>query len=314
MKVQNLLQKNKYSFFIFSVFLMLSLIYDGFDSFELFACRIFLCIAASVFFSATFNSKKENASFGAFAFLSVISCNTIFLTSDIHILLSLSCFLLALFFEEKIKFLTPVFAGFCVLSQPLTVLFFVPTIIITLIAKKQKLFSALTLAIAMAAFGFTKFAEQSEFYLEQFSSYHLSIHLIYFSNNHLQTLAQFFLVSAPLAAVAIASLIRLIMKKKIIESVLIFASVFLSLFAFALSKNTQTVFMILIPIFASFITLQDHDAFKETTEETGTFFLKHLLLFLCSVTWTAGYPLVFGAYPYDSEFFSKATFVIFRQE
>ncbi len=317
MKIKALLNKNKYSFFVFAVLCMLCLIYGDFESAFLLICKLFLCGTVSLFFAPFLSDEKsgrENVFLCAFSLLSVISCNAIFLTKDIHILLSLSCFFIALIFEKRFKYLTPVFAGLCVLSQPLTLLFFAPAIIISLAAKKEKLLSVLTAVISVATFALTKAFKAAEFFADQFSSYYLSVHLFYLSNEHLKMLAQFALCSIPLLIIFAIYLVRLFLNKKRLSAALVLCSAFLSIFAFALSKNTTTVFMILIPIFALMLSLKPEDGFKEAASKISEFFGRHLLLFLLSIAWVAAYPLTLGSYPYSSELFSKATFIIFRQE
>ncbi len=314
MKTQALLNKNKYSFLCFAVLLMLSFIYDGFSNITISICKVVLSAVVSIFFSSFLNEEKKILPLCAFSLLTVISCNAIFLTEDIHILLSITCFFCAMFFESKCKVLTPVFSGLCVIVQPLTLLFFVPSIIISLIAKKEKLLAIITAAASAVSFVLTKFLAQSEFYIDQFSSYYLSLHLVYFSNEHLEIFSQFLICSIPLLAVALIYLIRLFLNGKKLESIFIFVSILISVFAFALSKNTTTVIMILIPIFALMLALYGENGFKETADTIGDFFQKHLLLFLLLTAWVASYPLTFGTYPYGSELFSKSTYVIFRQE
>ncbi len=317
MKIKALVNKNKYSFFVFALLCMLCIIYSDFESVLLLICKIFLCGIVSLFFAPFLSDEKsgrENVFLCAFSLLGVISCNAIFLTKDIHILLSLSCFFIALIFEKRFKYLTPVFAGLCVLSQPLTLLFFAPAITISLAAKKEKLLSVLTLIISVASFALAKAFEAVDFFADQFSSYHLAVHLVYFSNEHKELLSQFALCTVPLAEVALAYLVRLFFNKKRLYAVLLLLSVSLSAFAFALSENTTTVFMISVPIFALMLSLKAEDGFKETSCELCSFFDRHLLLFLLLIAWVAAYPLTLGSYPYSSELFSKSTFIIFRQE
>ncbi len=317
MKTKALLSKNKYALLSFTLLLMLSFIYDGFSDTSIIAVKVFACVAVSLFFVPHLSGDENgNGSIFlcAFCLIAVMAGNAIFLTRDIHILLSLSSFFLSLFFEEKFKYLTPVFAGICVLSQPLTVLFFAPAIILSLFAKKEKLLAISTAAICVGVFALTKALAETEFYLDQFSSYYLSVHLFYLSNEHTQALTQFLPCALPLSAVAAGYLVRLFLSGKKLMPVLIFVSILPSVFAFALSENTTTVFMILIPIFALMLSLKNTDGFSKAADEIEAFFKKHWFFGLLLIVWIASYPLTIGSYPYDSDFFSKATFTIFRQE
>lgn len=316
MDIKATVDKNKYALAVFALLAMPCLIFNGFQSAVTLACRLLLCVDVALFFAPYLcvETKKENAVLSAFSLLSIISCNVIFLTEDVHILLSLFCFFLALFVNGKTKILTAVFAGLCVAAQPLSILFLVPTIIVIQLIKKQKIFAGLSAIFSATVFVVTKLLENSEFYANQFSSYYLSLHLIHFSKTHIDVLMQYLICSVSLVAVALVHLVKLFLNGRKLESIAIFASVLLSVFAFAMSENTHTIFMILIPFFASFISLDGADGFNKTNEEIGKFFTKHFLLFLLLVAFTAGFPTLFGQIPFESEFFSKATFIIFRQE
>lgn len=316
MNIKTMVDKNKYALSIFALLAIPCLIFDGFESALTLACRLLLCVGVALFFAPYLHTevKKEKAVSAAFSILSIISCNVIFLTDDVHILLSLFCFFLALFVNGKAKILTAVFSGLCVAAQPLSILFLVPTIVIVQLIKKQKLFAVFSAVFSVAIFVVTALFEHSEFYADQFSSYYLSLHIIYFSKTHLEVLSQFLICSIPLIAIALAYLVKLFFNGRKIEGIAIFVSALLAVFAFAMSKNTHTVFMILIPFFASLISLDSEDGFGKTNEEIGEFFIKHFLLFLLLVAFIAGFPTVFGQIPFESDFFSRVTFIIFRQE
>lgn len=311
MNIKALLDKNKYALSAFVLLTSLTLIYDGFPSAPLFACRLLLCAVAALFLSPSLTKelKTENAVLPAFFILSLISCNVIFLTTDVHILLSLSSFFLALFFSKKHKPLSPIFAGLCVLSQPLTLLFFTPTIVTIQLAKKQKISAVVSSVISVAVFVLTKLLENSEFYADQFSSYYLSLHIFHLSTTHKEILLQFLFCSIPLILIGAVYLIKAFINGKKAVSILLLLAVALAVFGFALSKNTHTVFMILVPLFAGFVALDDKSA-----AQVDEFFARHTFLFLLTVAFIAGIPMILGALPYESELFSRSTFIIFREE
>lgn len=311
MNIRALFDKNKYALSAFVLLASLTLIYDGFTSAPLFACRLLLCVAAALFLSPSLTKelKTENAILPAFFILSLISCNAIFLTEDIHILLSLSSFFWALFFSEKCKPLSPIFAGLCVLAQPLTLLFLIPTIVTIQLVKKQKIFAAFSAVTAVAAFILTKLLENSDFYADQFSSYYLSLHIFHLSTSHKEILVQFLLCSIPLLFVGAFYLVEMFINGKKALSISLLLAIALAVFGFALSKNTHTVFLLLVPLFASFIALD-----SKTTVQVSGFFTKHIFLFLLIVALTVAMPMILGALPYESELFSRSTFIIFREE
>lgn len=309
MKIKAFAEKNKYALASFAVLALLSVTYGGFENPAVLALRLLVCLGAALFFS--FNVKDdERIYFPAFSLLTLISCNTVFLTCDVHILLSLSFFLLALAFAEKQKILSPVFAGFCVLSQPLTALFFVPAILFVLLLKKQKIPAIISAVVSVVAFVVTKLLSNIDFYADQFSSYYLSLHLVHFSTSHIRVLTDYLVASIPLLAVVIFVLIRVIIKKDFLASVATVASLLCSFYGFALSKNLETAIFILIPVFALFVALSEETNLGSST----TFFKNHKLVFLLLVAFVAGYPLVFGQIPYENDLFSKIAFIIFRQE
>lgn len=313
MKSNALIEKIKYGLAPFVILALLSLIYDGFNNPVVLLVRILLCLSAALLFLFV-TDKDDDFFIPSFAFLSIISGNTIFLTEDIHILLSLMCFFLSLVFTEKVKFLSPLFAFLCVMAQPLSVLFFVPAIISVLLFRKQKISAVISAVSGIVAFIITKLLESSEFYADQFSSYHLAVHLVHFSNQHLEVLSDFIVSSIPLVAVLIFLLLSLFLKKKFLAGVLVAVTLLLSVFAFALSKNHHTVIFTLIPVFSVFLLLRKTEPFENITKTFNVFCQKHLFLFLLFVIFTAGYPLLFGQIPFDSDFFSRVTFIIFRQE
>lgn len=313
MELRTFFGKTKYTLTPFAVLALLSLVYDGFETPVVLALRLLVCIGTSLFFSR-FTNDSKSIYLPVFAFLSVISCNIVFLTDDIHILLSLTLFLLLLTFDGKLRFLTPVFAGLCVIAQPLTLLFFVPSIVGTLFLRKEKVIAAVSSVVSFGAFILTKALAQSEFYDVQFSSYPLSVHLVHFSKTHTEILTDFIFASIPLVAVILFLLISFIIKKKIFAAAALVASALLSIWGFAMSENIHSVFFILVPLLCSALTLYNSADYEEIFVKINAFFSKNLLLFLLAVVFVAGYPLIFGQIPFDSDFFSKTTFIIFRQE
>lgn len=309
MKIKAVVEKNKYSLASFAVLAILSIIYGGFEKPAVFALRLLVCLGAALFFS--FNVKDDDRIyFPAFSLLTLVSCNVIFLTCDIHILLSLSFFLLALAFAEKQKSLPPIFAGLCVLSQPLTILFFVPVILFVLLLKKQKIPAIISAVVSVAAFVVTKLLGNIDFYVDQFSSYYLSLHLVHFSTSHIRVLTDYLVASIPLLVVILFALIKLIIKKEFLVSIATVVSLLCALYGFALSKNLETATFILIPVFALFVSIAEENNLGSITD----FFKSHKLIFLLIIAFVAGYPLVFGQIPYENDLFSKISFIIFRQE
>ncbi len=311
MNIRALFDKNKYALSAFVLLAGLTLIYDGFTSAPLFACRLLLCAVAVLFLSSALTKeiKTESAVMPVFFILSLISCNAVFLTDDIHILLSLSSFLSALFFVEKCKALTCVFAGLCVAAQPLTLLILVPTVVIVQLVKKQKFFAVLSAAAGVAVFVLTKLLENSEFYADQFSSYYLSVHIFHLSTSHREILVQFLICSIPLMLVVVAYIVKAFISAKTVMGISILIAVALAVFGFTLSENTHTVFMILVPVFAGIVALND-----DTALSISRFFARHLFLFAVCVAFVAGFPVILGNLPYTSELFSDVTFIIFREE
>ena len=313
MKLKTLCDKTKYVLAPFAVLALLSLIYDGFKDPVILALRLLVCVSAALFFSSFINDGK-NIFLPSFAFLAIISCNTFFLTDDMHILLSLTFFLLSLSCDGKLKFLSPVFAGLCIITQPLTILFFIPSIVGTLLLKKEKILSLISAVVSAGAFVLTKSLADAEFYADQFCSYYLSVHLVHFSNEHTESLTNFVFSLIPVIAVLFFFIISFVMKKKIFFALMLVISAFLGVWGFAMSGNVQTVIFTLLPLICSVLSLYNKEDYAEIYSRFNTFFKNHLLLFLLSVAFVAGYPLLFGQAPFDSEFFSKVTFIIFRQE
>ena len=313
MKIKALYEKTKYALVPFAVLALLSLVYDGFKNPVVLALRLLVCIGSALFFSR-FADDSKKIYLPVFSFLSIISCNIIFLTDDVHILLSLTFFLLSLVCDGKFKFFAPVFAGLCVIAQPLTLLFFIPSIVSILILNKEKVIAIISAAVSAGAFILTKSLANSEFYADQFSSYYLSVHLFKFSNTHAEVLLNFLISSIPVIAVLFFFIISLIAEKKILSAVLSVISVLISLWGFAMSENTQTVFLILVSLMCSVLTLCKNKDYESIFEKINGFFSKNLLLFLLAVIFAAGYPLLSGQIPFDTDFFSKVTYIIFRQE
>ncbi len=316
MDIKTFLNKTKYSISAFLVLAMPSLIFDGFESAVTSACRLLLCAGVALFLSSYLNEQvsTQKAVLPAFLMLSIISCNAIFLTDDIHILLSLLSFFIALFFNEKNVYLTPLFAGLCVMAQPLTILILVPTIVTVQLIKNQKRLALLSVALSVAFFIITTLFEHSEFYANQYTSYYLSLHLIHFSKTHTQTVMQYLVYNLPLIAVAFAYLTKLFLNGKKTGSLALLFSILLSVIGFAMSENTHTVFMILIPVFAAFISIDSCEKTKKTNAEIAGFFTNNLIVFLLIVALTAALPMILGHLPFESELFSDSTFIIFKEE
>ncbi len=312
MSIKTFFDKSKYALSAFALLAIPSLIFDGFESAVTLACRILLCVGVALFLSDCLSEKneKQTAVFPAFLMLSLISCNVIFLTDDVHILLSLFSFFIALFLNKKNMYLTPWFAGLCVIAQPLTILILVPTIIVVQLVKKQKRLALLSVALSVAFFIVTTLFEHNEFYAGQYTSYHLALHIIHFSKSHAEILVQYLGCSLPLIVIVLAYILKLFFKKKL-ESIAFLISILLSVVGFAMSENTHTVIMILIPVFAALISFDDGD---EAKSEIRQFFIGHSFLFLLTVALTATLPTILGQLPYESELFSKSTFIIFREE
>ena len=313
MKIKNLIKKNKYALASFAVLAMLSITFGGFDNPVTIALRLFVCVGVALFFS--FYAKKDDDVYlSAFFLLSLISSNVVFLTDDIHILLSVSFFLLALAFSEKLRFLSPVFAALCILSQPLTIAFFAPTLILTLLCKKQTVPAIISAVACTGSFIFTKTAESSEFYADQFSAYHLNLHLVHFSNIHLENLSAFLIASIPLLAVILFIVVKSAFGKNFLVAVAIIISFLSALYGFALSKNLETVVLILVPVFAFLLCVSNEKSFEKPFNGFNDFFKKRTLLFLLVIAFIAAFPIIFGSVPYEEDLFSKITFIIFRQE
>ncbi|MBR6531933.1 MAG: hypothetical protein IKT61_05470 [Clostridia bacterium] len=317
MDIKALLNKNKYGLTVFSVSAMLCLIYDGFESALTLLCKLLLCVTVAVFLSPRLKQEKQmqSVTLPAFAFLSIIGCNVIFLTSDLHILLSLSAFFLSLFFSKKCKVLTPVFTGLCVLAMPLTLLILVPTVVVVQFIRNQKMFAVLSTITGVLAFVVTKLLETNvDFYAHQGGAYYLWLHPVHFSKTHTEYLLQFLFCSISLVLMALVYVVKLITKKRVAAGISLLLTSVLAVYGFSLCKSTHTVFMILIPVFAGLVALSREDGFKEAIDEIGDFFATHTFVFLLLLAFIAGAPMILGSLPFESEFFTRSTFIIFREE
>lgn len=145
--------------------------------------------------------------------------------------------------------------------------------------------------------------------LNQFSSYYLSLHIFHLSTTHKEILGQYLLCSIPLLLIGAFYLVKAFINGSRAESIAFVAAILLAVFGYALSQNTQSVFMLLIPLFASITALD-----TKTSEQVGGFFAKRLLLLLLTVGISVCAPMLLGTLPYDTELFSKATFIIFREQ
>ncbi|MBR3835496.1 MAG: hypothetical protein IKJ69_01745 [Clostridia bacterium] len=317
MDIKKLINKTKYSLFAFILLAMPSLIFDGFKSIPVLACRLLLCVGVALFLSLHIGkeSSVKAAVLPTFLMLGLMSCNVIFLTDDVHILLSLLSFFLALFFSEKLMWLTPVFAGLCVAAQPLTILLLVPAIIVIQLIKKQNIPAVVSVGVSIAAFVLTKLlADNAEFYAEQGEAYYLWLHPVFFTVTHTEYLLNYLLFSLPLIAVLLCYAVSLILKKNIFAGVSLPVITILSVYGFSLSKNVHTVFMILIPAFAVLLSFNGIDTLKKATDKVSDFFASHLFVFLLTVALIASMPMIVGNLPFGSDFFDTSTFIIFREE
>ena len=107
---------------------------------------------------------------------------------------------------------------------------------------------------------------------------------------------------------------QFIIDKKFLPAIATVVSLISALFGFALSKNTETIIFVLIPVFSLLLSVANEKNYEKVFSKFNAFFKKRMLLFLLTVTFVAAYPLVIGFIPYEDEFFSKITFIIFRQE
>lgn len=314
MKIKALFSKNKYALSSFAVLALLSIIYGRFDDPVLFALRLLVCVSSALFFS--FSAKTDdNIYLNSFAFLSITSCNLIFLTGDVHILLSLSFFMLSLAFSKKFRFITPIFSVLCVLAQPLSILLLVPSVVGYLLTAKQKISALLSTLGSIGAFIVTKLLAENDFYVDQFSTYPLAVHLVHFSNTHLKVLGEYAVASIPLIAILLFFVASLTLKKKFVASVSIVVSFVLSLWGFAMSENYHAVVFTLASAAMTLAMLGAEDRDEDSVFNRFNLFCKnHTLLFLLAVVFVAGFPLIFGQIPFESDLFSRIAFIIFRQE
>jgi hypothetical protein len=316
MKIKAVINQNRYAFAVFAMLGMLSVIYDGFSDVAVFVFKIILSAVISLFFAPYIKDENEQSNYVPiiFALLGIISCNVIFITADIHILLSLICFFTALMMKSKSDFLTAVFSGLCVAVQPLSLFYLVPTIILVKIVRKQKVTAIISTVLSVAVFVVTKFSENSEFYNEQFSSYYHSVHLIFFSKDHLQIITEYSVCSVVLIGFILYCCIRLIMNSKKGAGIGLIITTVISLYGYSMCSNKQNVIMILLPALVSVVALSDDDIFKKINSETESFFSKRKLLLFLMIAITVSIPVIIGTLPIESEIFSRSTFIIFREE
>lgn len=317
MDIKALFSKTKYSVSAFVLFAMLSLIFDKWENAGILVCKLFLCFCVALFLSLRLNDKAspESVVLPAFMLLSLISCNVIFLTDDIHILLSVSSFFIALFMSEKSVWLTAVFAGLCVMAQPLTILMLVPAIAVVQLTKKQLKPACTSIVISIAAFVLTKLiSTNTDFYAQQNGAYYLWIHPVFFSKTHTEYLLKYLINSFPLVGVLGVFIVDLIKKRKTLVTVSFVLVLLLALYGYSLSKNIHTVFMILLSVFATIVSVGKCDDIKSISNSIAKFFKQNSLVFFLIIALIAALPMILGNMPHDSEFFDKATFIIFREE
>lgn len=316
MKIKAVINQNKYSFAVFAMLGMLSVIYDGFSDVAVFVFKVILSAVISLFFAPYLNNRNGQSNYIpiAFALLGTISCNVIFLTADIHILLSLICFFIALMMRSKLDFLTAVFSVLCVTVQPLSLFYLVPAIVLVKLVRKQKVTAIISAVLSVVAFVVTKFLESNEFYNEQFSSYYHSVHLLFFSKDHLQILTEYSLCSVVLIGFVLYCCIRLLMNGKTGAGIGLIITTVISLYGYSMCFNKQNVIMILLPALVSVVALSDDEIFGKINGEAESFFLKRKLLFFLLIALTVSVPVILGTLPVESEIFSRSTFIIFREE
>lgn len=316
MKIKAVINQNKYAVAVFAMLGMLSVIYDGFSDVAAFVLKIVLSSAVSVFFAPHLKNEKEQAGYVpiVFALLGIISCNVVFLTSDIHILLSLICFFTALAMKSKADFLSAVFSGLCVAVQPLSLFYLVPTIVLLKLLCKQNVTAITGAVLSVAVFVATKLLENNDFYTEQFSSYYHSVHPIFFSKDHLQILAEYSICSVALAGFILFCCIRLFVNGKAGAGIGIIITTVISLYGYSMCYNKQNVIMLLLPALVLLTTLSDDVNYEIFSKEIGSFFLSRKLFFLLIIALTVSIPVILGTLPIESEIFSRSTFIIFREE
>lgn len=317
MDIKTVFNKNKYSLCVFILLAMPSLIFDNLESAEVLVCKLLLCLCVTLFLSLRLSEKAspENVVFPAFMLLSLICCNVIFTTNDIHILLSISSFFIALFMSEKFMWLTAVFAGLCVMAQPLTILILVPAIAVVQLTKKQVKPAIASIIISIAAFVLIKLlATNTGFYAQQSGAYYLWLHPVFFSKTHTDYLLKYLLYSFPLVAMVLFFIAKLINKRKILIAVYLVLTIILALYGFSLSKNIHTVFMILLSVFAVIVAIEKSDDTKKISEDIAKLFTQNLFVFFLMIALTVALPMILGSLPHDSDFFDKATFIIFKEE
>lgn len=316
MKINAVIEQNKYAVAVFAMLGMMSVIYDGFYEVTYFALKMVLSAVISLFFLPYL--KEENVQKNyipiVFSLLSIISCNVIFLTSDIHILLTLICFFSALTVNSRNNALTTIFSGGCVAIQPLSLFYLVPTLVLVQLVRKQKLSAIISTVLSVAVFVVTKLLEDVDFYAEQFSSYYHSVHLIFFSKDHTQILTEYSVCSVVLIAFLIFYCVKLILNGKKGMGLGLIITTIISLYGYSMCYNKQSVVMILMPAFAAIVTLSGDEVCRKLNSDINNFFLSRKVLLFLVIALTVGIPVMLGTLPIDNDIFSKSTFIIFREE
>ena len=316
MKITSVINQNKYAVAVFAMLSMMSVIYDGFSDITVFALKVLLSLAVSLFFSPFLCDETQQKNYipVVFSLLSIISCNAIFLTADIHILLSLICFFIALTIKPKLNPLTAVFSGLCVALQPLSLFYLVPSIVLIQLVCKQKISAIISSVLSIAVFFVTKLFENTDFYAEQFSSYYHSVHPVFFSKDHLQVLTEYSACSVILIAVLLFYCVKLFLNAKKSFGIGLIITTVISLYGYSMCFNKQNVIMILLPAFAVIAALSVDESCKKAISDVGEFFLSKKLLLFILIALTLSIPAILGTLPIENDFFSKSTFIIFREE
>lgn len=318
MKIKAVINQNKYAVAVFAMLGMLSVMYDGLSDVAVFIFKLVLSAVISLFFSPYIKGEADQSKIipTVFALLGIISCNVIFTTTDIHILLTLIFFFSALALNSKMSFVAPIFAGLCVAMQPLSLFFLIPTIVTVELIRKQKIAAIISSVLSTGVFIVAKLLENNEFYTEQFSSYYHSVHLVFFSKTHLQILAEYSMCSVVLIGFLLFCCIRLLMngKKGIGTAIGLIITTVISLYSYSMCCNRQNVIMILMPALVTLVTLSDDVIYEKFNISIGNFFLSRKLLFFLLIAFTVSAPFILGTIPYENELFSSSTFIIYREE
>lgn len=316
MKIKAVIQQNKYAIAVFAMLGMMSVIYDGFYDVAVFTLKAVLSVVIALFFAPYLKEESGQKNYVpiVFSLLSTISCNVIFLTTDIHILLTLICFFSALAVNAKLSILTAIFAGLCVAVQPFSLFYLVPTLVLILIIRKQKLGAIIGSVLSIAVFVVTKLFEHTDFYAEQFSSYYHSVHLVFFSKDHTQVLTEYSVCSVVLVITLIFYFVKLIMNGKIGTGIGLMITTAISFYGYSMCFNKQNVVMILLPAFAAMLAISDDEAYGKINNDITDFFLSKKVLLFLLIALTVSAPVILGVIPIDSELFSRSTFIIFREE